>query len=141
MSDMIKVTEQTSRIIDALTDAILATAATAAEKIHLAAQVAQVQQRMAAFQAVLEVVGVQKEALIARLTQAKGPMAAMLTRQIEVLTEQELKILESAGAPEEAARQAVQVIEYAPEPPPAGKTVVRKHNRRLPIAINGHQED
>jgi hypothetical protein len=54
---MTQLTGRAEQLMDALADAIISTAEAAAERIDLAARVAQIQQRMAAFGAVLEAVG------------------------------------------------------------------------------------
>jgi hypothetical protein len=104
-------TERTERLVDVLTSAILSTAEVAAERVELAAKVAQVQQCMRAFGAVLESVGAQKEVLLARLETATGPMKSLLLQQVEVLTAQEMAMLEKAGVAQPAARQALAVVD------------------------------
>jgi hypothetical protein len=64
---------RTERLIGGLISALLATAEVAAEKVELAARVAQMQQRMTPFAAVLESVRAAKEALFAKLETARWP--------------------------------------------------------------------
>lgn len=109
--DMQALSGRAEKLINALTNAILTTAEVAAEKIELASRVAQINQRMTAYAAVLEIVGAQKMALMQRRDATDGPMKALLTHQIETLTVQEIAILESSGAPAVAARTAVETID------------------------------
>lgn len=104
-------TERVSSIVDALANAFLQGAETAAERIQLAAQVAAVQAKMAAFGSVLEAIAAQKEALQGRLGEAAGPMKTLIARQLEVLAAQELAVLASAGIPTDQAAQAIQVAD------------------------------
>jgi hypothetical protein len=105
---------RTERLVSALTGAILSTTEAAAERIELAAQVARIEQRMLAFSSVLEVVAAQKAAILERQKEAKGPLKALLGRQVEALTAQECGILERAGLPQEAARGAVKAADENP---------------------------
>jgi hypothetical protein len=113
LNEMTDLTSRTERLVDALSGSILSTVEVAAERIALAAEVARVSQRMSAFSAVLEAIGAQKDALAGRLAAARGPLRALLQRQIEVLTAQEVAVLERAGAASQVARDA---IEAADEP-------------------------
>lgn len=96
------------RMISALSDAIMRTAEVAAERIELASQVAQVRQRVAAYAAVLEAIGSQKAAIAAQLETATGPMRSLLIKQVDILGQQELSILERIGIPAETAQTAIE---------------------------------
>lgn len=96
-SEMDALSSRAEQLIDSITNAILSTAESAAERIELASRVAQVRQRMAAFASVLEAVETQKAALAERLDSASGPMRVLLQRQIDMLTEQETAVLGRAG--------------------------------------------
>lgn len=113
--DMTVLMGRTEKLVNALTGAILSTTEAAAERIELAAQVARIEQRMLAFSSVLEVVAAQKEALTERQKSAKGPLKALLGRQIEALTVQETSILEKAGVAPEAAHGAVKAADESPK--------------------------
>lgn len=99
------------RMIGALSDAIMRTAEVAAERIELASQVAQVRQRVAAYSAVLEAIGAQKSALANQIEAASGPMKALLSKQVEILGQQELAILERIGVPAPAAQAAIEAVD------------------------------
>jgi hypothetical protein len=116
--DMQNLTERTQQLVDSLSGAILATVETAAERIQLAAQIAQVHQRMTAFAAVLEAVGAQKTALVARLETAHGPMKAMLERQIEVLDRAGGRRV-GAGRSVRRGPQAVEIADQGSQDGPA----------------------
>ena len=58
---LIPLTERVNAIVDSLAGAFVQTAQTAAERITLAAQLAQVQARMAAFAGVLDAIGAPSE--------------------------------------------------------------------------------
>lgn len=138
MSDsMQQLTDRTAQIVDALASAMLATAETAAEKITLAAEVARVQARMQAFASVLEAVAAQRAALESRMESASGPMRALLARQIECLSLQEVAVLEKAGAPPVVAAKAVDLIECRLDEHATHARDGRRF-RRVP-ANNGHQ--
>lgn len=128
---------RTEALVGAFTNAMMATAEAAAERMELAARVAQINSRMAAFSAILEGVGAQKEALLQRMEGQRGAMRAMLARQVEMLTFQETAILEKIGlAPEQAAR-AVEAVDQ--------QTVYRRIGSRFvpisgPAQANGHSE-
>lgn len=107
-SSMGEVTTRVNAIVDAFVDAFLQTAATAAEKINLAAQVAQVQTRMAAFSAVLESIAAQKQVIYDRLQETSGPMQSLLNRHLELLTQQEIAVLERIGIPNDQARPTLE---------------------------------
>src|SRR5436305_14317890 len=100
-------TSRTAQLIDAISDAILASAEVAAEKIQLAAAVAGIRQRMAALGAVLEAVGEQKRVLVERLAGAAGPTKALIEQQIALLTAQEVAVLAKAGVAEPTAVAAL----------------------------------
>jgi hypothetical protein len=119
---------RTEALVGAFTSAMMATAEAAAERMQLAARVAQINSRMAAFSAILEGVGAQKEALLQRMEGQRGAMRAMLARQVELLTCQETAILEKIGlAPDQAAR-AVEAVDQ--------KTVYRRVGSRFE-AVSG----
>ena len=111
---MSELTGRAEQLVDALADAIVSTAEAAAERIDLAARVARIQQRMAAFGAVLESVGAQKHALLLRLDDRALPdsQRRLIEQQVSLLTAQESEILKRAGAgagaaSPEPARQAI----------------------------------
>jgi hypothetical protein len=110
-NEMQDLTTRTERLVGAISGAILGTVEVAAERIALAAEVARVSQRMTAFSVVLEAVGVQKDALAAKLAAAKGPMRVLIRRQIDLLSAQEVAVLERAGAPAEAAKTAIEATD------------------------------
>ena len=113
-TDMSALVTRTEALIDALTGAILSAAEAAAEKIALAAQVARITQKMSAFSSVLEAVGAQKSVLVERLAVATGPTRAIIEEQIALLSRQESAILERAGVPNAAAREAITATDVAP---------------------------
>lgn len=113
-SDMETLTSRTTQLIDAISDAILASAEVAAEKIQLAAAVAGIRQRMTAFGAVLEAVGEQKRVLAERLAGATGPTKALIEQQIALLTAQEVAVLAKAGVAEPTAVAALAAVESTP---------------------------
>jgi hypothetical protein len=121
---------RTERLVESITGAILSTAEAAAERIELASKVAQIQQRMSAFGAVLEAVGAQKAALEARAAALPhGPVLTLLERQVEALTAQELSVLEKAGVPQPVASAALAA--------PAEGEVYRREGRRFVPVANG----
>jgi hypothetical protein len=99
------------KLVNALANAYMSAAEVAAEKIELASRVAQVRMRMTAFGAVLESIGAAKQPLLERLRTAGGPMKALLGYQIEVLTAQELAILEKVGVEPQQARNALTAVD------------------------------
>jgi hypothetical protein len=129
-NDMTLLANRTERLVDSITNAILATAETAAQRIELAAQVAQVNQRMAAFGAVLEAVGAQKDTLTKRLSTATGATRLLVQRQIDVLSMQELAVLEQAGVPQQTATAALKQADER-------KLYVREGKRFLPLDGEG----
>lgn len=133
-SDMQQLSARAETLISALTNAILSTAEVAAERLALAAELARVTQRMHAFAAVLDAVGVQKAALLERQATATGPMKALLGRQVEMLTLQETAILEKVGVPQ---AQAALAIEMADAP---AKPAYRRDGRRFTRETNGAHE-
>ncbi len=112
-NDMQVLVGRTEQLIASITDAILSSAEVAAERIELAANVARVQQRMAAFGAVLESVGAQKASLAKRLPEATGPTKTLLLKQIAMLAAQEIAILAKAGVAEPTAVAALEAVEAA----------------------------
>lgn len=109
-SSINQLTSRAEQLIDALAESIISTAEAAAERLDLASRVAQIQQRMAAFGAVLESVGAQKGVLIKRLEEKEMPKCQrrLVQRQIELLSAQETEILQRAGASAKLARTAVE---------------------------------
>lgn len=104
------------QLIGALTNAFMSAAETAAERISLASDLAKVQQRMSAFAAVLECVSAQKAPLLEQIANlGDGPAdrvkRQMLLTHVNILTTQELSILTRAGAPVEAAQQAITCVD------------------------------
>lgn len=78
----------------------------AAERHRLALEVGKVQTRMEALGAVLEAVGTQKAGLLQARDRTDNPaMRSLYERQIEVLTAQEVSILERCGAPSHVAEE------------------------------------
>ena len=110
-NEMQDLTARTERLVGAISGAILGTVEVAAERLSLAAEVARVAQRMTAFSAVLEAVAVQKDALVVKLAAAKGPMRVLIRRQIDLLSAQEVAVLERAGAPAQAAKTAIEAAD------------------------------
>lgn len=83
-------TNRAEMLIEALANAIMSSTEAAAERLDLAARVAQIQQKMAAFGAVLESVGAQKEALHNRLEDKSitHSQRQLIEQQINMLTTQ-----------------------------------------------------
>jgi len=104
-----ELTTRTEPLVDALAESIISTAEAAAERLDLAARVAQIQQRMNAFSAVLESVGAQKAVLLKKLDEPALPkyQRMLIERQVDLLTQQECAILERAGATPAQARDTV----------------------------------
>lgn len=102
-------TGRAEQLIDALANAIMASTEAAAERLDLAARVAQIQQRMTAFGSVLESVNAQKEALHDRLESKSvtSSQRQLIEQQINLLTIQETEILKRAGASSSLAQQAI----------------------------------
>jgi hypothetical protein len=113
--DMDQMANRAEQLIGAIASSIMSATEAAAERVELASRVAQIQARMSAFGAVLDTIGVQKEALAERQRIAKGPLKALLGRQIEALTVQETSILEKAGVAPEAAQGAVKAADESPK--------------------------
>lgn len=63
-NDMNALVGRTEKLVTAISDAILSAAEAAAERVELAAEVARVQQRLAAFSAVVESIAAQKRVLV-----------------------------------------------------------------------------
>jgi hypothetical protein len=140
-TDITALTARAERLIDALAGSILSTAEVAAERVELAAKVAQVQQRMTAFAAVLEAVSAQKQALLGKVETATGAMRTLLQQQVEALTAQELAVLAKAGVPQPAAQQAIAAVDAGPEAGGGGKVYMREGRRFARIGGangNGH---
>jgi hypothetical protein len=136
-NDIQVLVNRTEQLIAAITDAILSSAEVAAERIELAANVVRIQQRMAAFGAVLESVGVQKEALAKRLPGTTGPAKTLLLKQIAMLASQEIAILEKAGVTEQTAVAALAAVDEPAEPAPTtvpGPTHRREGRRFVRLA-------
>jgi LPS O-antigen subunit length determinant protein (WzzB/FepE family) len=113
--DMDQMANRAEQLIGAIASSIMSATEAAAERVELASRVAQIQARMSAFGAVLDTIGVQKEALAERQKSARGPLKALLERQIEALTVQETSILEKAGVEPEAAQGAVKAADESPK--------------------------
>src|SRR4051794_12937604 len=122
---MAELTGRTERLVSALTNALVATAETAAERIELAAAVARVNQRMAAYGAVLDAVGVQRDALLKRLETARGATRLLLQAQISMLQAQEAAVLQKCGVGQEQAAQAISAADK--------KLYVRDGGRFVPL--------
>jgi acetolactate synthase small subunit len=112
-NDLNALVGRTEQLVTAISDAILSAAEAAAERVELAAEVARVQQRLAAFSAVVESIAVQKRVLVERLATADGPAKALLERQVELLGLQELAVLERAGVPQATAQHALAAVDAA----------------------------
>jgi len=69
----------------------------AAECLPLNTEVTRIRQRMAAFASILASIATQKAVLAEQLTDASGPMQALLQREIDMLAAQENEILERVG--------------------------------------------
>jgi hypothetical protein len=140
-NDMQVLVGRTEQLIGAITSAILSSAEVAAERIELAANVARIRQRMDAFGAVLESVGVQKEALAKQLPTATGPTKALLLKQIAMLASQEVAILARAGVPETAAVAALAAVEAPAAPAPLPSATHRRQGRRFLRIAHGTNGD
>lgn len=134
---------RTEQLISAISDAILSSVEVAAERLELAANVARIQQRMSAFGAVLESVGVQKEALAKQLPTASGPTKSLLLRQIAMLASQEVAILTKAGIAEPTAVAALAAVEVPAEPvsEPITSPTHRRDGRRFLRVAPGTKRD
>lgn len=110
-NDVQGMTARAQRLIDAMAGAMMSAAEAAAEKVELAAEVARVSVRMEAVGSVLDVIGAQKEALIVKADEAKGALRTAYLRQVEVLSAQEVSILERLGVPTAAAQIAVAKVD------------------------------
>ena len=135
---MSQLTGRAGQLVDALADAIISTAEAAAERLDLAARVAQIQQRMAAFGAVLESVGAQKLALMNRLEDPALPdtQRQLIEQQVNLLTAQETEILKRAGATPELAHQAIEVADSDTEEHP--DPLYRRDGRRFVPVLEEH---
>jgi hypothetical protein len=132
VNEMDAMSGRAERLIAALTGALMSTAEAAAERLELAAAVAAARQRLAAFACVLESVQAQKDALQNRLATAPPALRALYARQIEMLTLQEMAVLEKAGVPQESARQALALADATP-------LYERRGSRFLKVGeANGH---
>lgn len=133
--DMKALTGQASRLISAISEAIMSSAEVAAERIKLASQVAQIEQRMAAYSVVLDTIQVQKDKLLEQAETAKGARKTLLLRQVEMLEAQEMGVLESIQVPAEVAQRAVQSVKLVED-----KTEQASHKRqgRRFVPVNGH---
>lgn len=130
-NDMMEMADKSSRIIDSFCAALLNTAAVAAEKIELASNISVLRMRMEAFSGVLEIVNAAKKPLMERLEGETNPaMRLMIERQLEMLTEQEIAVLEKASVPGKVAKQLVGTVDKA----------YRRDGRRfIPVgSLNGH---
>ena len=125
--NMDQATARIEALIDGLTGAIMNTLEVSAERITLAADVARVKQRMAAFSAVLESVAAQKKAVAELMAEADGPAEMLYRTQLDMLTAQEVAVLERSGIPRQ---QAVLAIDSADAEP--GTVAVKPHKRSKP---------
>ena len=136
-NDMQALVGRTEKLVTSIAEAILSASETAAERIEVAAEVCRIQQRLAAFGAVVDAIAAQKRVLVERLATAEGPAKVLIGRQIELLELQELAVLERAGVPHATARHALAAADAAPALPPAGdadKTYRRAGKRFVRIA-------
>lgn len=133
-NDMGALSQRATQLIDSISDAIMGAVQAGAERIQLATQVAMIEQRMSAFGAVLETIGTQKAALLARCESATGPMRALLLAQVDALSGQEMALLARIGVPTDAARLAV---DLADQPAEATHRREGRAFRRVASA-NGH---
>ena len=95
---------------------------------------ARVTQVMSACSAVLEAVGEQKVAQQTRRAKASGTMRTLLERQVEILTIQEVAILEKAGVPNVTAKNVLVAVDAAPGVRTAGGGGVLRRRARSPTA-------
>ena len=135
---MTQLTGRAEQLVDALADAIISTAEAAAERIDLAARVAQIQQRMAAFGAVLESVGAQKHALLVRLEDQSTPdtQRMLIQQQVNLLIAQETEILKRAGASSAMAHQAIESADGERDDDP--DPLYRRDGRRFVPVLEEH---
>ncbi|MCE9560857.1 MAG: hypothetical protein K8U57_02270 [Planctomycetes bacterium] len=139
-NDMQALVTRTEQLVNAISGAILSTTEIACERLELAAQVARVQQRMSAFGAVLEAVGTQKAALAARLADATGPLRKLLERQIEMLTVQEVAILEKAGVPQVMAEKALAAVDASSNTDMPATTYRREGKRFVRLELEASRD-
>lgn len=102
---------RSEQLISAMTSALMTTMEVAADRLRLASEVSRIQQRLDAFSAVLDVIGAEKESIQAQLEVSKGASKSLLKRRLEMLTQQELTVLASAGVPDATATEAVQMAD------------------------------
>lgn len=110
-NDVREMTGRAQRLIDAMAGAMMSAAEAAAEKVELAAQVARVEIQMQAVGSVLEVIGAQKDQLLTKALEAKGALRAAYLRQVDVLTAQEVGILQKIGVAPALAEEAVKAAD------------------------------
>lgn len=96
-------------MVDTIAASLMSAVEVAAEKLQLACDVARVTQRLTAFSAVLEAVGVQKAAIAEKMADAKGSARTLYEQQIRMLEAQEVAILKRVGVPDEVATKAIEV--------------------------------
>lgn len=132
-SSMDAMSERAERLIGAISGALMSTAETAAMKIELAAQVAQIRQEMAARQSVLGIIADQKLALLEQVEESTGALKLAYQRQVEVLCAQEVGILKGMGIETEVAEQAVSQADENDQNVPV--------NRLTHVNGNGHSHE
>jgi hypothetical protein len=108
-NNVLELSDRAERLIDAIAGGFMKTAQAAAERIGLASEVAIIRQRMAAYAAVLEMVGNQKESIINKIESLaeNSPLRKLYLFQLEQLTAQEVEILQNAGLNNEIASNAI----------------------------------
>jgi len=108
-NNVLELSDRAERLIDAIAGGFMKTAQAAAERIGLASEVAIIRQRMAAYAAVLEMVGNQKESIINKIESLaeNSPLRKLYIFQLEQLTAQEVEILQNAGLNNEIASNAI----------------------------------
>jgi len=139
-NEMVALTAHTEKLVNTLTAAVLATAEVAADRIELAAGVAQIQQRMAALGSVLECVSAQKQELLVRLDQVTGPMRSLLEHQVAALVTQEQAILAKAGVPQPAPQLPRASTDSGGNAPGYGQDTPRRGGNR-PRLTNGTRKN
>ncbi len=112
--------------MDADLERIDQTAKTEVEKIRLEGEVQRVQVRMMSFMSVLESIGAAKVPLLERHATAEGPQKATLTKFLEMLTAQEVAVMQKAGLAPEVAQQAIGFVDGTPVYVRKGKKFVKQ---------------
>lgn len=106
--------DRAAALIEAISNSLFTAAEVAAEKIQMETLVAQMRMRMEAFSSVLEVIGVQKEALLAKVG-LTGAQKILRDKQIEMLTAQETRILEKIGIEPDVAKGLIESVDDNPQ--------------------------